>query len=46
MFPSVRAYTKLADSQLVAFCPIGRTDITVAERIFGPNLGALKGKTT
>jgi hypothetical protein len=46
MFPSVRAYTKIADSQLIANCPIGHTDIAVAERIFSPNLGALNGKTT
>jgi hypothetical protein len=46
MFPGMRAYTKIADSQLIANCPIGRGDIAAAERIFGPNLGALKGKTT
>jgi hypothetical protein len=46
MFPGVRAYTKIADSQLIANCPIGRADIAAAEQIFGPNLGALKGKTT
>jgi uncharacterized membrane protein YgcG len=46
MFPGVRAFTHIADSQLLANCPIGRADIAAAERIFGPNLGALKGKTT
>jgi hypothetical protein len=46
MFPGVRAYTKIADSQLIANCPIGHVDIVTAEQIFGPNLGALKGKTT
>jgi hypothetical protein len=45
MFPGVREYTKIADSKLIANCPIGRVDIMVAERIFGTNLGALKGKT-
>ena len=45
IFPGVRAYTRIADSQLIANCPIGRADIAAAERIFGPNLGALKGKT-
>jgi hypothetical protein len=45
MFPGVRAYTKIADSQLIANLPIGWGDIAATERIFGPNLGALKGKT-
>ena len=34
----------IADSQLIANLPIGCTDITAAEQIFGPNLGALKDK--
>ena len=33
------------DSQLIANLPVGRSDIVAAECIFGPNLGALKGKT-
>ena len=45
MFPSIRGFTKIADSQLIANLPIGWADIAAAERIFGPNLGALKGKT-
>jgi hypothetical protein len=45
MFPGVQAYTKIADSKLITNCPIGRHAIAAAERIFGPNLGALKGKT-
>ena len=46
MFPGVRAYAKIADSQLIANCPISRADIAATKCIFGPNLGALKGKTT
>ena len=46
MFPALRAFTKIADSQLIANLPISGADIAAAEHIFGPNLGALKGKTT
>ena len=45
MYPSVCRFTKIMDSQLIANLPVGCADITAAERIFGPNLGALKGKT-
>jgi hypothetical protein len=37
----VHQFAKIADSKLIPNCPIGCAD----ERIFGPNLGALKGKT-
>jgi hypothetical protein len=36
---------KIADSGLIANYPVGCMDILAAERIFGTNLGALKGKT-
>ena len=45
MYPSVRGFTKIVDSQLIANLLVGRADIMAAECIFGPNLGALKGKT-
>ena len=44
MYPSVRGFTKIMDSQLIANLPVGRANIAAAECIFGPNLGALKGK--
>ena len=46
MFPGVWAYTMIVDSKLIANCPIRCANIAAAECIFGPNLGALKGKTT
>jgi hypothetical protein len=33
------------DSKLITNCPLGWANILVAERIFGTNLRALKGKT-
>jgi hypothetical protein len=38
-------YTKIVDSKLITNCPLGWANILVAERIFGTNLRALKGKT-
>ena len=45
MFPGVRQLYKIADQNLLRNSPINRADIRAAEDIFGPNLGALKGKT-
>ena len=44
MFLGVCRSTKIVESQLIANLSIVRADITTAECIFGPNLGALKGK--
>ena len=45
MFPGVRQLYKIADENLLRNCPINRGDIRAAEDIFGPHLGAVKGKT-
>jgi hypothetical protein len=45
MFPSAQSYGKIVDSNLLPNCPISREDIANAEHLFGPNIGALKGKT-
>ena len=45
MFLGVRQLYKIADENLLRNCPINQGDIRAAENIFGPNLGALKGKT-
>ena len=43
--PSVRTYLKIIENNLLPNCPITRRDIIAAENIFGPDVGALKGKT-
>jgi hypothetical protein len=45
MFFKVHEYTKIADLKLITNCPVGWANIMAAERIFGTNLRALKGKT-
>jgi hypothetical protein len=45
MFPNAHAYSRIVDSNQLANCPVKHSDIVAAERIFGPNLGGLKGKT-
>jgi hypothetical protein len=44
--PSTKEFLKIVDNHLLPNCPITREDIKVAEDIFGPDLGSLKGKTT
>ncbi len=46
MFPSVHTFTHIANKNQLPNFPIQQSDIIAAEQIFGPNLGALKGKTT
>jgi hypothetical protein len=43
--PSTRDYVKIVKGGMLANCPVSCADIKVAEDIFGPNLGSLKGKT-
>ena len=43
--PSLRAYTNIIKNNLLPNIPISVKDILNAERIFGPNLGSIKGKT-
>ena len=45
MFPGVCQLYKITDQNLLQNSQINRADIRAAEDIFGPNLGALKGKT-
>jgi len=43
--PSVKTFKHLINNNLIRECPITVDDINRAEHIFGPDIGALKGKT-
>jgi hypothetical protein len=36
---------KIVENKLLANCPVTRRDIEIANAIFGPDVGSLKGKT-
>ena len=44
--PSLQDYINIVKNNLLPNIPISIKDILNAEKIFGPNLGSLKGKTT
>jgi hypothetical protein len=43
-YPSVKAFLKMIDNNLILNCPVTRRDITIAEDIFGTNTNIVKGK--
>jgi hypothetical protein len=43
--PSTRSSISILEKNLLPNCPVTRRDIAMAEDIFGPDLGSLKGKT-
>ena len=43
--PSTRDFMNIVENNLLPNCPITRRDIVIAENIFGPDVGSLKGKT-
>ena len=42
--PSTQEYIQIVERNLLPNCPVNRDDIMNAEKIFGPDLGTLKGK--
>lgn len=44
--PSTKDFIRIVDNNLLVNCPITCQDIITAERMFGLEVGALKGKTT
>ena len=44
--PSLKEYIRIVMDNLLPNCPVTKADILVAEDIFGPEVGILKGQTT
>lgn len=43
--PSEKDFTRILESNMLPNCPITKQDVLAARDIFGPDVGALKGKT-
>ena len=44
--PTVANFKHMLKTNLITDCPVTTKDVNVAEKIFGPDIGALKGRTT
>ena len=44
--PTVENFKHMLKTNLITDCPVTTKDVNVAEKIFGPDIGALKGRTT
>jgi len=44
--PTVENYKHILRQNLIKNCPVTIEDVTIAEKIFGPDIGSLKGKST
>jgi hypothetical protein len=43
--PSNQTFLKIVENKLLPNCPVVHRDISIADAIFKPNIGSLKGKT-
>ena len=43
--PTTRSFIHFIENNLLPNCPVTRRDVLMAEQIFGPDVGSLKGKT-
>jgi hypothetical protein len=44
--PTVENYKHILRQKIIKNCPVTIEDVNIAEKIFGPDIGAMKGKTT
>lgn len=44
--PPLERFLEIIDKRMLPNCPVTREDVMIAEWIYGPNLGGLKGQTT
>jgi hypothetical protein len=45
-YPSSKDYTNMVRSNMIRDCPITSADVKLSNKIFGPGIASLKGKTT
>jgi hypothetical protein len=44
-YPSEKDFRKMVSSNMITNCPVTPTDTSAANKIFGPNVASIKGKT-
>jgi hypothetical protein len=44
-YPSEKDFRNVVSSKMITNCPVTPTDISAANKIFGPNVASIKGKT-
>ena len=44
--PTVEAYKAMLKGNVIKNCPVTQEDVNIAQKIFGPAISTLKGKST